>query len=201
MRPTIVVYEDDAIRKESFGPHLLMMALAFDVVSDTSSRAAFEASFRPFPKNGADKVVDMLWGDAPTEASETARGAAIVALLDSDRLEEMVNRRFKCAVRDVESARAELERRVLERTDRAFVQLIDNNVEWVCEQLLVLDPNLVSEAVARDALHHDRASRDELLRTASRAERGPLREALLRTAPLLRAARDCLVERFRESQR
>lgn len=201
MKPTIVVYEDDAIRKERFGPHLLMMALAFDVVGDAVSRVAFEASFRPFPKNGADKVVDMLLGDAPTEASETARGAAVVALLDSDRLQEMVNRRFKCAAQDVESARAELERRVQERTERAFVQLIDTNVEWVCERLLALDPGLVSEAVARDALHHDRASRDELLRTASRAERAPLREALLRTAPLLRAARDCLVERFRESQR
>lgn len=201
MRPTIVVYEDDAIRKESFGPHLLMMALAFDVVRNTSSRAAFEASFRPFPKNGADKVVDMMWGDSPTEASETARGAAIVALLDSDRLQEMVNRRFKHASRDVESARIELERRVRERTDQAFVQLIDNNVEWVCDQLLVLDPRLVSGAVAHDARNKDRASRDALLRAASLAEQGPLREELLRAAPLLRAARDCLVERFRESHR
>lgn len=199
MKPTIVIYEDDAIRRDNFGPHLLLMALAFDVVTD-ASRADFESRFRPFPKNGADKVVDMLWSDPPTEASETARGAAVVAVLDSDRLTEMVNRRFKCMTRDIESSRGELERRVHERTDRVFVQLVDTNVEWVCQQLLNLEPNLVSPTIARDALKHDRASRDALLRAASRADRGSLREELLKVAPLLKATRDCLVVQFRESQ-
>lgn len=199
MKQVLVIYEDSVVRRETFGPHRLMMAFVADALQvEGVRREEVVGAFRPFPKNGADKVVDMLCGDPPTEASETARGAAVVALLDSDRLREMVNRRFKCSTSDVEAARLELEKRANELTQPAFVRLIDNNVEWVCQELIRLQPTLVSPVVAADALRHDRASRDELLGRASEAGQTELRAQLLEVAPLLRGARDCLVERLRE---
>jgi hypothetical protein len=101
---------------------------------------------------------------------------------------------------DVESARAALEDRARTLTGpQVFVRLVDANVEWVCSILIGLEPKLVSPEVARDALHHDRASRDQLLRSASLDGRESLRAELLTRTPLLRSARDCLLERFREA--
>jgi hypothetical protein len=198
VKPTLVIYEDKELRRENFGPHRLMMALAFDVEQTNGTRReVFEASFRAFPRGGADKVVDMICGEPPTEAADTARGASVIALLDSDHLVDMLLRRFKGSYADLESARADLEQRARSQTPGVSIRLVDTNIEWVCEQLVSLDPTIVPASIARQARTKDRASRDELLRQASLSERAPLRAELMTAAPLLRAARDCLVACFR----
>lgn len=202
MKPIIVIYEDDALQIQNFGPHRFMMALAFDVEKlRGTTREVFETAFRPLPKKGADKVINMLCDDVPTVASDTAKGAAIVALLDSDRLQEMVNRRFKSSFQDVESARAGLEREARKYTPGVFVRLVDWNIEWVCSQLIAMDPQLVAPAIASEAVGHDRASRDELLRAASLGGVEALRARFVAAAPLIASARDCLVECFRQRVR
>lgn len=195
MKPILVVYEDSALRADNFGPHRFLMALVADALVSVDPQVV-RGHFRAFPKSGNDKVVDMLTSGPPTEAAETARGSQIVAVLDSDRVVELALRRCgETELRGVEAARLALERLAQQRSgENTFVRLLDGNVEALCAALGNQAPRGVSEQLLRDALAHDRASRDQVLAAYSARDHRGTRDAVLTNLPLLKATRDTLLD-------
>lgn len=181
MNRVIVFYEDRRGEEGDFPFHDLVKSLVFAIVDN--DRVEFERALADCrPLKGKEKLLRACqeW------QSIAARGEAVAAVFDNDRVRELLSLPTDAADAEVITAIKS------GSSSKLHVALLDRNLESVIDAVLQCWP----DAPAKPKKKPDRLFRDVVLKQA--AQRVELHQCILEKVPSLGLLRDLLVSLLRE---